>query len=161
MGWVGPLNAPLLRASTVLIQLLEYPIPLCSSPCICEFVLVYLTVGNISFDVLGPWAFQKYSILRFHKVFRVWWRTNNWVNHEQVCSWNSEQSRLLQLLLIFLLLYRHHYLCSNRCLFRASVHVGRFIYTHTLHTAQNWPKVTQNPFFSAWRLVSWVLYKIA
>ena len=25
--------------------------------CICEFVFVYLTVGNISFDVLGPWAY--------------------------------------------------------------------------------------------------------
>ena len=42
--------------------------------CICVFV--YLTVGNISFDVLGPWAFQKYSIIRFYKVFWAWWRTN-------------------------------------------------------------------------------------
>ena len=28
-------------------------------------VFWYLTVGNISFDVLGPWAFQKYIIIRF------------------------------------------------------------------------------------------------
>ena len=41
--------------------------------CICVFE--YLTVGNISFDVLGPWAFQKYSIIRFYKVFWAWWRT--------------------------------------------------------------------------------------
>ncbi len=31
--------------------------------CICVFV--YLTVKNIIFDVLGPLAFQKYSIIRF------------------------------------------------------------------------------------------------
>ena len=31
--------------------------------CICVFV--YLTVVNISFDVLGPWAFKKYSIIRY------------------------------------------------------------------------------------------------
>ena len=30
--------------------------------CICEFVFVYLRVQNIIFDVLGPLAFQKYSI---------------------------------------------------------------------------------------------------
>ena len=35
--------------------------------CICVFV--YLTVVNISFDVLGPWAFKKYGIIRFYKVF--------------------------------------------------------------------------------------------
>ena len=54
--------------------------------CICVFVFVYLTVGNISVDVLGPWAFQKYSIIRFYKVFWAWWRTtkqtNNRVNQE-------------------------------------------------------------------------------
>ena len=65
--------------------------------CICVFVFVYLTVGNISFDVLGPWAFKKYSIIRYSghgddddK------RTNNRVNLVQVCSLNIEQSRLLQ-----------------------------------------------------------------
>ena len=41
--------------------------------CICVFV--YLTVQNIIFDVLGPLAFQKYSIIRVYKVFRAWWRT--------------------------------------------------------------------------------------
>ena len=51
---------------------------------------------------------------------------------------------------------RHHYLCSNRSLFPASVHVGRFIYT--LH--RNGPKLRKT-LFSAWRLVSRVLYKIA
>ena len=67
--------------------------------CICIYVFVYLTVGNICFDVLGPWAFQKYSSIRFSKIFWAWWRTNN-DNHmtlEQVCSLNIEQSRLLQL----------------------------------------------------------------
>ena len=68
--------------------------------CICVFVFVYLTVGNISFHVLGPWAFQKYSIIRFYKVFWAWWRTtkqtNNRVNQEQVCSLNIE-SRLVNL----------------------------------------------------------------
>ena len=47
--------------------------------CICVFV--YLTVGNIRFNVLGPWAFQKYSIIRFYKVFWEWWRrrqTTGW-----------------------------------------------------------------------------------
>ena len=29
--------------------------------CICICVYVYLTVQNIMFDVLGPWAFQKYN----------------------------------------------------------------------------------------------------
>ena len=72
--------------------------------CICICVFVYLTVGNISFDVLGPWAFQKYSSIRFSKIFWAWWRptdrrTNNNVNLEQVCSLNSEQSRLLQYIL--------------------------------------------------------------
>ena len=38
--------------------------------CICVFV--YLTVQNIIFDVLGPLAFQKYSIIRVFKVFRAW-----------------------------------------------------------------------------------------
>ena len=40
--------------------------------CICVFV--YLTVVNISFDVLGPWSFKKYRIIRFYKVFWAWWR---------------------------------------------------------------------------------------
>ena len=38
--------------------------------CICVFV--YLRVQNIIFDVLGPLAFQKYSIIRVYKVFLVW-----------------------------------------------------------------------------------------
>ena len=50
--------------------------------CICIFdfvylsificVFVYLTVQNIIFDVLGPLAFQKYSIIRVNKVFWAW-----------------------------------------------------------------------------------------
>ena len=68
---------------------------------ICDFVWVYsvfvnLTVGNISFDVFGPWAFQKYSIIRFLKIFWTWrWQTtnDNQMNLEQL---NIEQSRLLQ-----------------------------------------------------------------
>ena len=28
--------------------------------------------GNISFDVLGHWAFQKYSTIRFLKIFWAW-----------------------------------------------------------------------------------------
>ena len=35
-------------------------------------VFVYLTVGNISFDVLGAWAFQKYSSIRFSTIFWAW-----------------------------------------------------------------------------------------
>ena len=38
---------------------------------ICICVLVYLTVQNIIFDVLGPLAFQKYSIRRVCEVFPV------------------------------------------------------------------------------------------
>ena len=41
---------------------------------ICIWVFVYFTVGNIRFDVLEPWAFQKYSIIRVYKVFSAWWR---------------------------------------------------------------------------------------
>ena len=53
---------------------------------------------------------QKYMICGFeqphkviYKIFRAWWwqltkQTTGWtLNLEQVCSWNSEQSRLLQL----------------------------------------------------------------
>ena len=40
---------------------------LCQS-CIRVFVFVYLTVGNISFDVLGPWAFQKHCIIAYSVV---------------------------------------------------------------------------------------------
>ena len=47
---------------------------LCIYICICVFV--FLTVGNISFDVLGLWAFQKYSTIRFSKIFWAWWRPN-------------------------------------------------------------------------------------
>ena len=43
--------------------------------CICVFV--YLTVQNIIFDVLGPLAFRKYSIIRVFKVFPAWWQPNN------------------------------------------------------------------------------------
>ena len=43
---------------------------LCIYICICVFV--FLTVGNISFDVLGLWAFQKYSTIRFSKIFWAW-----------------------------------------------------------------------------------------
>jgi len=43
--------------------------------CICVFV--YLTVQNIIFDVLGPLAFQKYSIIRVYEVFLALWRTTN------------------------------------------------------------------------------------
>ena len=42
---------------------------------------------------LEPWLFKN---IRFYKVFWTWWQTNNWVNLDQVCSWNSEKSRLLQ-----------------------------------------------------------------
>ena len=45
---------------------------LCTCICLFVFVFVYLTVGNISFDVLGPWAFQKYSSIRFSKIFWAW-----------------------------------------------------------------------------------------
>ena len=38
-----------------------------------EFIFVYLAIGKISFDVLGPWAFHKYSIIRVYKVRWVWW----------------------------------------------------------------------------------------
>ena len=38
---------------------------------LCIYVLVYLTVQNIMCDVLGPLAFQKYSIIRVYKVFRA------------------------------------------------------------------------------------------
>ena len=63
--------------------------------CICVFV--YLTVRNISFDVLGPWAFQKYSIIWFIRYSGHGDKqTTNRVNLEQVCSLNIEQSRLLQ-----------------------------------------------------------------
>ena len=48
--------------------------------CICVFV--YLTVQNIIFDVLGPLAFQKYSIIRVYEVFLAWWRPN-----EQPTGW--------------------------------------------------------------------------
>ena len=64
--------------------------------CICVFV--YLTVQNIIFDVLGPLAFQKYSIIRVYKVFRAWWRTNdkrqtnNRVNLVQVRSWTMNRA---------------------------------------------------------------------
>ena len=44
--------------------------------CICICVFVYLTVQNIIFDVLGPLAFQKYSIIRVFKVFLAWWQPN-------------------------------------------------------------------------------------
>ena len=42
--------------------------------CICVFVNLYLCIcvseyQNIIFDVLGPLVFQKYSIIRFYKVF--------------------------------------------------------------------------------------------
>ena len=49
----------------------------------------------ISLDVLGPRAFQKYSIIRYsgHGDEQ---RPTNRVNLEQVCSLNIEQSRLLQ-----------------------------------------------------------------
>ena len=40
--------------------------------CICICVFVYLTDGNISFDVLGAWAFQKCSSIRFSKIFWAW-----------------------------------------------------------------------------------------
>ena len=49
--------------------------------CICVFV--YLTVGNISFDVLGPWAFRKYSIIRVLKIFWAWWQPTN---EQQPCE---------------------------------------------------------------------------
>ena len=49
------------------------------------------------FDVLGLWAFQKYSTIRFLKIFWAWWRQpNNRVNLVQVSSLNIEQSRLLK-----------------------------------------------------------------
>ena len=35
-------------------------------------VFMYLKVQNIMFDVLGPLAFQKYSIIRVYKVFWAW-----------------------------------------------------------------------------------------
>ena len=67
--------------------------------CICICVFVYLTVQNIIFDVLGPLAFQKYSIIRVYKVFGAWWRqttndkrTNNRVNLEQVRSWTVNRA---------------------------------------------------------------------
>ena len=40
---------------------------------LCLWQRLYLTVGNISLDVLGPpCAFQKYSIKRFDKIFLAW-----------------------------------------------------------------------------------------
>ena len=55
--------------------------------CIWEIVFVYLRnfiyvfaslrVQNIIFDVFGPLAFQKYSIIRVYKVFWAWWQTTN------------------------------------------------------------------------------------
>ena len=82
---------------------------------LCIGVFVYLIVGNISFDVLGPWAFQKYSIIRFNKVFRAWWRPTNQLNLEQVCSWNSEQSRLLQKKIFHMTVNRRNICNSKAC----------------------------------------------
>ena len=66
---------------------------------ICAFVFMYLGVQNIMFDVLGPLAFQKYSIIRVYKVFRAWWQTNNERQPGEPSASplvDSEQSRLLQ-----------------------------------------------------------------
>ena len=65
--------------------------------CICVFV--YLTVQNIIFDVLGPLAFKKYSIIRVYEVFLAWWQTTNRVNLVQVRLWNSNKVWLLQFLI--------------------------------------------------------------
>ena len=61
---------------------------------ICVFV--YLKVLNIIFYVLGLLAFQKYSIIRFYKVFWAWWRTNDKTTGWTKCKWNAKKSRLLQ-----------------------------------------------------------------
>ena len=102
--------------------------------CVCVFVFlfVYLTVGNISFDVLGPWAFKKYSIIRIYKVFSAWWRqtNDNQVNLEQVSSLNIEQSRLLQ--------YKK-YDKHAKCVQNANIH-DRYAIFATFTKFGNWRK---------------------
>ena len=67
--------------------------------CICVFV--YLTAQNIIFDVLGPLAFQKYSIKRVYKVFRAWWRTNEQQPGEPRASPLAEQWTELSFAILF------------------------------------------------------------
>ena len=78
--------------------------------CICVLcVFKYLTVQNIIFDVLGPLAFQKYSIIKVYEVYLAWWRTtdrtNNRVNLGQVRLWNSKKVWLLQKCPFYVCLY--------------------------------------------------------
>ena len=79
------------------VQKVCYKLYLCI--CICVFVFVYLCIWQFGISVLmslDPGLFKNIGFIR------DFWhgddRPTSLVNLEQVCSWNSEQSRLLQFL---------------------------------------------------------------